>query len=160
MGVMVNREHQSDFPGPDEHPRLAAELRGLARKRPAPADLDGRVLGELDLARRPIAWGRGLAVAALIAIAIGVLSVLLVPQAADRTMSMPSVMSEAAVNPWDVTADGQVDVLDAFALAKAIERGHAGGEADFNIDGQVDAGDLALLTARIVRVETGKDTGS
>lgn len=91
--------------------------------------------------------------AAVITLAIGVISLMLLPELATRQYADPSMA-------WDVTADGRVDVLDAFALARAIERGDVDGFADFNSDGQVDAGDLRVLTARIVRVDTGKDTDS
>ena len=144
---------QSDFPGSEEHPRLAAELRALANRHPAPDELDRRVLGAVHVARGPVPWSRGLAVAAVIVVAIGVISLLLVPSVVTRQYAAPRVA-------WDVTADGQLDVLDAFALAKAIERGDADGFADFNSDGQIDAADLSVLTARIVRVDTGKDSDS
>ncbi len=160
MGVMLNHERPSDFPGPDQHPRLAAELRGLANRQVAPADLDRRVLGGLGHVAVPVRWGRGLAIAALIALAIGLISALLIPHGGNRTLRGLTVASDPAAGPWDITADGQVDVLDAFALVKAIERGDGDGLADFNGDGHTDGRDVHVLTARIVRVDSGKDTGS
>ncbi len=179
MGVMSTQQPQSEFPGPDEYPQLAAELRELANRHPAPVDLDRRVVGDLDVVRRPVAWGRGVAVAALIAGAIGVTSLLLIPRPADRMMAadrpadqtakshrsnefmaMAPMAAEPDASLWDVTADGRVDVLDAFAVAKGIERGMTGTIRDFNSDGRLDTRDLDVLTARIVRVNTGKETDS
>ena len=54
----------------------------------------------------------------------------------------------------DVDRNGRIDILDAFALARTIERGEATSEAwDVNGDGRVDAGDVDLVAERSVRLE-------
>jgi hypothetical protein len=54
----------------------------------------------------------------------------------------------------DVTGDGRVDILDAFALARRIERADVR-QPDLNSDGRVDQRDVEALAARAVRLEGG-----
>jgi hypothetical protein len=57
----------------------------------------------------------------------------------------------------DLNRDGQVDILDAFALARQLKQGRtAGSQWDVNGDGVVDERDVAALAARAVRLEPGK----
>lgn len=56
----------------------------------------------------------------------------------------------------DLNKDGQVNILDAFALALATEAGqrpNAG--VDLNQDGRVDGADVAILATRAVALEKG-----
>jgi len=55
----------------------------------------------------------------------------------------------------DVDRSGRVDILDAFALARRIQQGTAGG-FDLNRDGVVDKLDVDLIAARAVRL--GKES--
>ena len=54
----------------------------------------------------------------------------------------------------DVTGDGRVDILDAFALARQIQSDHAQ-QPDLNSDGRVDQQDVEALAARAVKLEGG-----
>jgi len=69
-----------------------------------------------------------------------------------RTRSTtPPVLSE------DLNHDGQIDILDALALARALQTGHATGlGADVNGDGIVDEKDVAGIAADAVRLEKGR----
>jgi hypothetical protein len=51
----------------------------------------------------------------------------------------------------DVDQSGRVDILDAFALARRIQQGTAGG-FDLNRDGVVDKLDVDLVAAQAVRL--------
>ena len=51
----------------------------------------------------------------------------------------------------DVDRNGRVDILDAFALARCIQQGTAGG-FDLNRDGVVDKLDINLVAAQAVRL--------
>lgn len=56
----------------------------------------------------------------------------------------------------DLNRDGQVDILDALALAQQIERGaRIDRDLDLNGDGQIDRRDADALAMRAVRIENG-----
>jgi hypothetical protein len=56
----------------------------------------------------------------------------------------------------DVNGDGQVDILDAFALARQMKGGgDLGAKFDVNGDGKVDEGDVATLATKAVQLERG-----
>jgi hypothetical protein len=56
----------------------------------------------------------------------------------------------------DLNHDGQVDILDAFALARELKLGMPRNlQLDINGDGIVDERDLATLSARAVSLEKG-----
>ena len=61
------------------------------------------------------------------------------------------LMARPTVRPEDVNADGRVDILDAFALARRLQAS-AGAQArwDFNHDGVVDAADVDWLARAVV----------
>jgi len=67
-----------------------------------------------------------------------------------------TVHPRAAVRPEDLNADGQVDMLDAFALARELQQGRTPRpQLDLNGDGVVDERDVQALAARAVSLETG-----
>ena len=62
----------------------------------------------------------------------------------------------AAARPEDLNADGQVDMLDAFALARELQQGSTSRpQLDLNGDGVVDERDVQALANRAVNMETG-----
>ncbi len=95
------------------------------------------------------------------------------PQAARREASPYPWLAAAAalviglflLRPWerttqqDLRADldhsGQVDVLDAFLLARKLAAGTAGPEFDLNGDGRVDQRDVDFAANQAVRLPTG-----
>ena len=54
----------------------------------------------------------------------------------------------------DVNGDGRVDILDALALSRQIDRG-AAGRFDINGDGRVDQQDVQAVAAHAVKLEGG-----
>jgi len=55
----------------------------------------------------------------------------------------------------DVNRDGRVDVLDAFALARAVDAGDRKPEWDVNRDGAVDEGDVDAVALAAVSLGGG-----
>jgi predicted anti-sigma-YlaC factor YlaD len=55
----------------------------------------------------------------------------------------------------DVNRDGRVDVLDAFALARAVEAGDGRSTWDVNRDGAVDEGDVDAVALAAVSLGGG-----
>jgi hypothetical protein len=56
----------------------------------------------------------------------------------------------------DLNHDGQVDILDAFALARELRNGaRPTPQMDINEDGVVDDGDVTTLAARAVSLGKG-----
>jgi len=67
-----------------------------------------------------------------------------------------TVHPRAVVRPEDLNADGQVDMLDAFALARELQQGRTPRpQLDLNGDGVVDERDVEVLAARAVSLEPG-----
>lgn len=54
----------------------------------------------------------------------------------------------------DINGDGRVDILDALALSRQIDRGTAG-RFDLNGDGRVDQQDVQAVAAHAVSLEGG-----
>jgi hypothetical protein len=157
MGVTMNHEHHqsnvSDFPGKDEHPDLTAALQRESQRTPVPKALDRRVADLAMPAATPRhGWrvtGLRVAAAAVVALGLGILALLALPQAETRQrLSIP--MSPASAMR-DVNGDGEIDVLDALTLARQIERRDPGA-VDSNGDGAADTGDVDHLMTMIVRL--------
>jgi len=56
----------------------------------------------------------------------------------------------------DVNHDGQIDILDAFALARQVKQGSAHDKRlDLNGDGIIDERDVATIAAHAVKLERG-----
>ncbi len=56
----------------------------------------------------------------------------------------------------DLNRDGQVDILDAFALAREIKTGgHPSPQSDINGDGVIDDRDVSALAAKAVSLGKG-----
>jgi len=147
-------EHEHDDASELQVPaRLAAELKALyAPPRLVPPQVDASVLGK---ARRYLTKMRGLrpvirfpqwlAAAAVVALAALIGSLL-----------FPS-KRPASLAREDINRDGRVDVLDAFALARQLQRGGITDQKfDFNADGVVDQKDIDAVAARAVKVEKGR----
>lgn len=64
--------------------------------------------------------------------------------------------SAAKFAPEDINRDGQVDILDAFAMARQVRDGTAPTRVlDLNGDGVVDERDVARIVARAVSLGKG-----
>ncbi len=59
-----------------------------------------------------------------------------------------------ARDPADLNADGVVDILDVYALAKAVDRSYPpAAVCDVNADGTIDRLDVDALAGRVVRLD-------
>lgn len=61
----------------------------------------------------------------------------------------------SAVAREDINRDGTVDILDAFALARAVQAGDQPPSPDLNGDGVVNQRDAEQIAAQAVRLEKG-----
>ncbi len=139
--------------------RLRKNLQGLFEPPgTVPARVDKIIL---DQAHRRLAQPRRLiirlrwaaeitAAAAVIALAVIVFN----PQSAIRN---PQSLSPAMAGEWaDIDANGRVDILDAFQLARQIEtRGPVDAQWDLNGDGRIDKDDVNLVALAAVRLDKG-----
>jgi len=134
-------------------PRLVEALRQVAAQRIfVPPAIDQTILkaAERQLShsrRRPAVrvwrWAAGLATASAMVVAIGLVT----------TQSRHSAPAFAVE---DVNQDGQIDILDAFALARQVKHGgSAEKKLDLNGDGIVDDKDIATIAAHAVKLERG-----
>ena len=144
---------------------LAEELSRLLRPGPVPERVDRAVIdaarARLTLApTRP--WRPVLVRAATLAAAAGVALVLWLGRGRfgdqpDRGPGPGSGYSDLArVERLDVDGSGRVDILDALALARAIESEDVAADLpwDMNGDGTVDQRDVDVVAQRAVRIDT------
>ncbi|MBT3382025.1 MAG: hypothetical protein HN742_26140 [Lentisphaerae bacterium] len=76
-----------------------------------------------------------------------------------RTGPAPVANAPGRAEP-DVNGDGRLDILDALAMAQAVERGRRLAPAwDLNDDGRVDTKDANTLAQRVVSVSGGGTEG-
>lgn len=154
---MARRDRQPDLPEPLEPPqRLVGDLRRLY----SPA---GHVPREVDEAvrdaawrecgavrvRRRIRWWSQVGVAAAAAFVLFWFRESWRPHPAPLPAKGPAIVA-------DVDANGRVDILDAFALARRIESGAIpAGVGDLNHDGRVDRADVDAVAMQAVRLTEG-----
>jgi hypothetical protein len=156
---MTEPNRQFDDPERQISDRLRKDLRGLFEPPGAvPPRTDKAIL---DQARRRIAkprrliirlrWAAGIAAAAAV-VTIGV--ILLNPKS--EIQNLKSLGPALAAGRADVDANGRVDILDAFQLARRIEaRGPVAPQWDLNGDGRVDRDDVNLVALAAVRLDKG-----
>jgi hypothetical protein len=78
----------------------------------------------------------------------------IIPQSLRKPGAPPTAAPRFAHE--DINHDGQVDILDAFALARQLKAGATPNpQLDLNGDGVVDERDLAAVAARAVSLEKG-----
>jgi hypothetical protein len=139
-----------DVPGP---PRLAAALAALHQERVfIPPQVDEAILPQarehLGKGARRSARRRVLApwLAAAASLAIGAW--------VSQTLLLHKPDAPASLAREDINGDGRVDILDALALARKIDRGTAS-QFDINGDNRVDRQDVDAVAARAVKLEEG-----
>ena len=159
-------EIQDEFEG--QLPQaLTEDLRGLFGNGPAvPPERNQRILAAAHaqilgrnrsrLLRR---WGGAAAAVA----AVALVAVMLLPKwerASHQVVQQWSVVptSPASVaDARDVNTDGNVNILDAYLLARRVERAESLDRAmDFNADGTVDRTDADVLAAASVEMKGGE----
>ena len=127
-----------------------------------PGDVDGAI-GEMakqhfaaKKSRRGAAWWGGVATAA----AAVLLVVLYAPQFLPKAEQSPPVATEAPESAsvhGDVDGSGEVDILDAFALARMIrEKPTESTTWDMTNDGLVDEGDVNAVAMVAVKLRQGE----
>ena len=151
----LNKDSQGeDLEAP---PMLVSALKKLPRERIfIPPSIDESVL---MAARRRLAiqgtrtfpWFRWSLWAAATAIVVAIVTLTRLSTRQPAPLASPS-----AFITEDINHDGEVDILDAFALAKQLKSGPPPGtRLDINGDGIVDERDVATIAARAVRLEKG-----
>jgi hypothetical protein len=123
---------------PEERDRVVIEL---ARERAAAIRRESEQRPRRVL--RTVAWAVPLAAAAVVALLI------VMPTLTDETAPAES-RTPVAAGPDDVNRDGRVDILDAFALARAVESGRSDDALDANRDGKVDDADVERVSMSAV----------
>lgn len=98
-----------------------------------------------------------------IAAAVAIVFVLFVgnpaqEQQADENFvsTMPNSPQPTAARPGDLDDDGSIDILDAYALAKAQQRGETDPQLDLNNDGSINQRDIDWIANRAVALNTGE----
>ena len=138
-------------------PRLEAAFRRLTRERIfIPPTLDEAVLGEARRRLTKPVRGRfdWLRLRPWLPAAAGVMLLGLLVYILTGTFSKEP--RQALFAREDLNHDGRVDILDAFALARALKSGTALDQRlDINGDGVVDDRDVATIAAQAVTVEKG-----
>ncbi|HTM22876.1 MAG TPA: dockerin type I repeat-containing protein [Kofleriaceae bacterium] len=137
-----------------ERDALAAMATELAVPPPAvliPRDRDAAIRAAIPQVRpqrraRTLLYVLAPVAAAAIALAV------LWPRGERTAAEPPPRVAEAPAQPGDVNRDGQVDVRDAYALARALERGGAQRSWDVTGDGQVDRGDVDWIAMAAVSI--------
>jgi len=153
-------ENNRQFDDLDRHvsDRLRQDLRGLFEPPgTVPARADKIILDQaLQRLAQPrpliirLRWAAGIAAAAAV-VTVGV-SLYQGPNHQSSIVNHQSV----AVGRADVDANGRVDILDAFQLARSIEtRGPVAPQWDLNGDGRIDKDDVNLVALAAVHLDKG-----
>jgi len=102
--------------------------------------------------------GGAIAAAAMIALVVFIGNPANQPQADQKfaAATSPTRPQPPATQPGDLDANGSIDILDAYALAKQLERGQANQELDLNNDGSINQRDIDFLANQAVALNTGE----
>lgn len=146
-------QNHDERPEPQAPAELVRALRAIhAPGESVPTKVDERILSS---ARRQLASGRrrfNWRFATIGALAAAVAIVFILPEFVTHTPP-PRVMP---VLSNDIDGNGRIDILDAFALARHIERREETAAGwDVNADGQIDRRDVDALAKIAVRLNGG-----
>ena len=129
--------------------KFADALRDLQKERVfVPQQVDARILAEARAHLRQnkskiVLLPRLIAVAAAFILLCAIAYVFLPHGTATKTFAAE-----------DINHDGEVNILDAYALARKVESGTPV-NADFNQDGHVDKADAEAIATDVVKLEKG-----
>lgn len=160
------RDHDPDLDPTLPH-RLADDLRRLhSRSAPVPRATDEAILHDAraGVARRRrframLRWsGAGAAAAAAIVVLVTTVRFRNTHSQPPHVASNPAAIHPAPAG--DANGDGRVDILDAYLVAKRVERRDAAPppEWDLNRDGRVDRADVEQIAAAAVRLPQQEGT--
>jgi hypothetical protein len=140
---------------PDAPEKLAEALRRTEAGLFVPPSVDVKVLAQarehfVGVRPRPSSFRGMLVGLAAAACVMSGVWLFLSWQGEEQRKTVPAAFSRE-----DVDRSGGIDILDAMALARLIERGSASAGFDFNGDGVIDRRDVELLAARAVDLERG-----
>ena len=157
-------QHSDENPDLQISSKLSADLRALFEpKHPVPPEVDRAIFDEIhrhfviekpteDKRRRfrPATLWKVAAAAAVVIFAFS-LDLTKKPDPETYRRATP-----AGFQTKDIDLNGRVDILDAFTLARRIERAsHIESEWDINGDGQVDRSDVDTVALAAVRLDKG-----
>lgn len=100
--------------------------------------------------------GSAIAAAAMIALVVFIGNPASEPQTDQPFAAAPNRPQPTAAQPGDLDHNGTIDILDAYALAKAQQRGEANRQLDLNNDGQVNQRDIDVLANQAVALNTAE----
>ncbi len=155
----MNTDHQ--LPEDDESlqapPALVAALKNLPpAKVPVPSAVDETILRQarehLDDRRKVVAPAfarrqKWLAIAASLTVFGSAIFLFTRP---DAVTTPPTKFARE-----DINEDGQVDILDAYALSLKLDEGKTAPAQDLNSDGKVDAQDAEAIAQKSVQLTGG-----
>ena len=147
---MNNVPRDEDLKAP---PRLIEALRQVSSEGVfVPPAIDKTIIKAAELHLNPsgqgrarrIWWWTALATASAVVVAL----------------SLVTIQWQRSPNGWfaveDINRDGQIDILDAFALARNVKQGISSDKnLDLNGDGVIDEKDVATISAHAVKMERG-----
>ncbi len=149
------KEHFENEPEPRVTDEFAADLTCLfATNEPIPPEVDQTICDRAAAhfaARNRHRFGalRWVAAAATVIL----LAVMLNPWSSRPAMQSASLVATAKV---DVDRNGRIDILDAFTLARHVQRAEKdGGKWDFNEDGYIDRKDVDIVAFAAVSLDKG-----
>ncbi|OHB78832.1 MAG: hypothetical protein A2Z25_24445 [Planctomycetes bacterium RBG_16_55_9] len=161
---MTERMEQFDEDlDPGEYSKLSADLRALFKTlRSVPPEVDRAVYDRIHRhfagvkssqgKYRRFRWAALWKVAAAAAVVIFAFSLDLTKRS-ERVTQRPAL---AEIQAADIDLNGRVDILDAFTLARQIEKtGHVESRWDMNGDGLVDRRDVDTVALAAVRLDKG-----
>jgi hypothetical protein len=129
-------------------PAVDARLAWLARGHAARVK-GAQSPGWQRMVRAPATWA--VAAVAILAFASALLLGRREQPSADQFARVPALREDDAAAA-DLDRDGRVTVLDAFALARSLERHAGAGAIDVNHDARVDENDVETVLATAVSV--------
>jgi hypothetical protein len=152
----LDQNHDQKTDGLEAPPRLVSALKQSARA-PIfiPATIDEAILRSASVhltgqGKHRFRWSLGLRWGFAVAVLLLILAL------APQLIRKPGKTSTGGLLASDLNHDGQVDILDAFVLAKKLKSGFsAAAQEDINGDGVVDERDVTELAARAVSLGKG-----
>ena len=100
--------------------------------------------------------GGALAAAAMIAFVVFIGNPLATQDEPDLASNVSPPALQNTIPMGDLDASGNVDILDAYLLAKRLDQGDTTNAHDYNADGQADQLDIDWIANQAVALSTGE----